>query len=177
MRFWIDRRGCAKNDVDGEEISARLEAAGHAFAGGPEGADLIIVNTCGFIEDAKRESIEAIVGLKAAYPGKRILVAGCLAQRYAAQLAEDLSEADGIVGNADLSAVLAAPESTLAGERPVLVPGAPGALGGVGDRSARPGAVPCGAQLGPRPPLPEWDAHGARGTAPCNATRRDPRRR
>ncbi|MGA2547227.1 MAG: 30S ribosomal protein S12 methylthiotransferase RimO [Rectinemataceae bacterium] len=125
MRFWIDRHGCAKNDVDGEEIAARLEAAGHSFAEGPEGADLVIVNTCGFIEDAKKESIEAVVGIKAAFPGKRVLVAGCLSQRYAAQLAADLPEADGIVGNADLGAVLAAAESTLAGERPVLVPEIP----------------------------------------------------
>ncbi len=131
MRFWIDRHGCAKNDVDGEEISARLEAAGHSCADGPEGADLVIVNTCGFIEDAKKESIEAVVAIKAAYPGKRVLVAGCLAQRYAETLAADLSEADGIVGNADLSAVLAAAEATLAGERPVLVPEAAPSIGTV----------------------------------------------
>ena len=61
MRFWIDRHGCAKNDVDGEEIAARLEAAGHEFVDGPGDADLVIVNTCGFIEDAKKESIEAVV--------------------------------------------------------------------------------------------------------------------
>jgi ribosomal protein S12 methylthiotransferase len=125
MRFWIDLHGCAKNDVDAEEIGARLEAAGHSFAEGFEDADLIIVNTCGFIEDAKKESIQAVVGIKAAYPGKRVLVAGCLSQRYASQLAADLSEADGIVGNADLAVVLAAAESTLAGERPVLVPEMP----------------------------------------------------
>ena len=124
MRFWIDRHGCAKNDVDGEEIAARLDAAGHEFVEGPESADLVIVNTCGFIEDAKRESIGAVVALKAAYPGKRVLVAGCLSQRYAADLAADLPEADGIVGNADLGAVLVAAEATLAGERPVMIPAA-----------------------------------------------------
>ncbi len=131
MRFWIDRHGCAKNDVDGEEIGARLEAAGHSFADGLEDADLVIVNTCGFIEDAKKESIAAVVAIKAAHPGKRVLVAGCLAQRYSAQLAADLAEADGIVGNADLGAVLAAVESTLAGERPVLVPEAAPSIGTV----------------------------------------------
>ena len=127
MRFWIDRHGCAKNDVDGEEIAARLEAAGHVFADDAGSADLIIVNTCGFIEEAKKESIGAVVAIKAAYPQKRVLVAGCLSQRYSAQLAADLGEADGIVGNADLSAVLAAAESTLAGGRPVLVPATPSA--------------------------------------------------
>jgi ribosomal protein S12 methylthiotransferase len=131
MQFWIDRHGCAKNDVDGEEISARLEAAGHVFVPGAAEADLIIVNTCGFIEDAKKESIGAVVALKAAYPGKRILVAGCLAQRYANDLAADLPEADGIVGNADLGAILAAAEATLAGERPVLVPEAAPSIGTV----------------------------------------------
>jgi len=131
VRFWIDRHGCAKNDVDGEEISARLEAAGHSCAEGAADADLVIVNTCGFIEDAKKESIGAVVALKAAYPGKRILVAGCLSQRYAAELAADLPEADGIIGNADLSAVLAAAEATLAGERPVSVPEASSSIGAV----------------------------------------------
>lgn len=131
MRFWIDRHGCAKNDVDGEEISARLEAAGHEYAQGPGDADLVIVNTCGFIEDAKKESIGAVVALKAAYPGKRVLVAGCLAQRYANELAADLPEADGIIGNADLGGVLAAAEATLAGERPVLVPEASPSIGAV----------------------------------------------
>lgn len=131
MRFWIDRHGCAKNDVDGEEIAARLDAAGHVFVDGPEGADLVIVNTCGFVEDAKKESIEAVVALKAAYPGKRVLVAGCLSQRYAADLAAGLPEADGIVGNADLGAVLEAAQATLAGERPVLVPEAAPSIGAV----------------------------------------------
>ena len=131
MRFWIDRHGCAKNDVDGEEIAARLDAAGHEFVDGPERADLVIVNTCGFIEDAKKESIGAVVALKAAYPDKRVLVAGCLSQRYASELAADLPEADGIVGNADLGAVLAAAEATLAGERPVVVPEAAPSIGTV----------------------------------------------
>jgi ribosomal protein S12 methylthiotransferase len=131
MLFWIDRHGCAKNDVDGEEIAARLEAAGHSYARGMADADLVIVNTCGFIEDAKRESIDAVVAIKAAYPGKRVLLAGCLAQRYANELAVGLPEADGIVGNADLSVVLAAALATAAGERPVLVPEAAPSIGTV----------------------------------------------
>jgi ribosomal protein S12 methylthiotransferase len=131
MRFWIDRHGCAKNDVDGEEILARLEAAGHSFASGPSEAELIIVNTCGFIEDAKRESIEAVVSLKAAHPGAKVLVAGCLAQRYASELAAQLPEADGIFGNADLSAVVEAALGTEAGERPVLVPESAPSIGTV----------------------------------------------
>jgi ribosomal protein S12 methylthiotransferase len=131
MRFWIDRHGCAKNDVDGEEIIARLEAAGHSYVEGAEAADLVIVNTCGFIEDAKRESIEAVVSLKSAYPGKRVLVAGCLAQRYAKDLEQGLPEADGIVGNADLSAVVSAAQAMEAGERPVMVPESAPSIGTV----------------------------------------------
>ncbi|HUW40852.1 MAG TPA: 30S ribosomal protein S12 methylthiotransferase RimO [Rectinemataceae bacterium] len=129
MRFWIDLHGCAKNQVDGEEILARLEERGHSWVDEASKADLIIVNTCGFIEDAKKESIQAVISLKAAHPEAKILVAGCLAQRYAADLAADLGEADGIVGNADLGAVLEAAEAALAGKRPVLVPEAAASIG------------------------------------------------
>jgi len=125
MKFWIDLHGCAKNQVDAEELAARLEAAGHGYVEGAEAADLVIVNTCGFVEDAKRESIEAVMALRRAYPGKRILVAGCLSQRYAAELAADMPEADGFLGNADLGAAARAAELCLAGERPVLVPPPP----------------------------------------------------
>ncbi len=131
MRFWIDRHGCAKNQVDGEEMLARLEAEGHEYVDGPESAELIIVNTCGFIEDAKKESIDAVIGLKAAHPGAKILVAGCLAERYSAELSIDLPEADGIVGNADLGSVIEAAEETVAGHRPVLLPHAAPSLGTV----------------------------------------------
>jgi ribosomal protein S12 methylthiotransferase len=120
MRFWIDSHGCAKNQVDAEEMAARLEAVGHEWASGPEAADLIVVNTCGFIESAKKESIEAIVGQKRAHPGARVLAAGCLSQRYAAELAADLAEADGVVGNSDMSALVRAAEATASGERFVL---------------------------------------------------------
>jgi ribosomal protein S12 methylthiotransferase len=128
VRFWIDGHGCAKNQVDAEEIAARMESAGHSYVEGPELADLIIVNTCGFIEDAKKESIDAVISLRESHPRARILVAGCLAQRYAADLAEGLTEADGFAGNADLSALPAAAEATLAGDRPVAVPSAAAAL-------------------------------------------------
>jgi ribosomal protein S12 methylthiotransferase len=131
MRFWIDRHGCAKNDVDGEEIAARLEAAGHLYAPSAVEADLVIVNSCGFIEEAKKESIEAVASIKASYPDKRILLAGCLSQRYAKELAEGLPEADGIVGNSDLSVVIAAAEATMAGKRPVIVPEASRSIGTV----------------------------------------------
>jgi ribosomal protein S12 methylthiotransferase len=119
--FFLDNHGCAKNQVDGEEIAARLEAAGYSWSQGAEEADILIVNSCGFIDDAKKESIHAVMGWKASYPGKRVILAGCLAQRYAAELGESLPEADGIVGNADLGAIIAAADGVMEGGHPVLV--------------------------------------------------------
>ena len=76
---------------------------GFSVTDDPAQADVIIVNTCGFIEDAKKESIAAVLNAKAANPDKKILVAGCLAQRYSEALLNDMQEADGVFGNADLS--------------------------------------------------------------------------
>lgn len=132
MKFWIDNHGCAKNQVDAEEIAVRMENAGHTWVDSASEADLIVVNTCGFIESAKKESINAIMDLKAAHPETRILVAGCLAQRYAESLASDLAEADGIAGNTDFSSLPRIAEATLAGERPVFWQAAPGSLPGSG---------------------------------------------
>ena len=128
MKFFIDQHGCAKNQVDGEEIAARLEDAGHEYVVSVEEADLIIVNTCGFIESAKRESIDATIRMKTQWPGKKVLLAGCLAQRYPEALLEDMAEADGIFGNADLSLVNVAVEKTLEGTRSALAPDQPSVI-------------------------------------------------
>jgi ribosomal protein S12 methylthiotransferase len=120
--FWIDLHGCAKNQVDAEEIRARLESAGWKAVEGPEDALIIIVNSCGFIESAKKESLDAVLSLKAQYPQARVLLAGCLSQRYSDALSSDLPEADGIFGNGDLSKVVDAVETLAAGSRTVLVP-------------------------------------------------------
>jgi ribosomal protein S12 methylthiotransferase len=120
IKFYIDGHGCAKNQVDGEEIAARLEAAGHVWVQTAEEADLLLVNSCGFIDDAKKESIDAVFGWKAQYPDKKVLLMGCLAQRYAKDLAGELSEADGIVGNTRLEDAVGAAEAVMAGERPVI---------------------------------------------------------
>jgi ribosomal protein S12 methylthiotransferase len=120
-KFYLDGHGCAKNQVDGEEIAARLEASGYVWVESADEADIVIVNSCGFIDDAKRESINAVIDWKTAYPTKRVILAGCLAQRYATELAESLPEADGIVGNTDLGAVVDAAREALDGRRPVLV--------------------------------------------------------
>lgn len=98
--------GCAKNQVDAQEMAGRLRDAGFALTQDPSEADVIIIHTCGFIEAAKKESIEGIlsaVGLsreRGKYGGKapRIVVTGCLSQRYARELAEEIPEVDGFFG-------------------------------------------------------------------------------
>eukprot|EP00189_Rhodosorus_marinus_P002751 CAMPEP_0113963874 /NCGR_PEP_ID=MMETSP0011_2-20120614/6780_1 /TAXON_ID=101924 /ORGANISM="Rhodosorus marinus" /LENGTH=484 /DNA_ID=CAMNT_0000976021 /DNA_START=44 /DNA_END=1498 /DNA_ORIENTATION=- /assembly_acc=CAM_ASM_000156 len=93
--------GCPKNTVDAEVMLGDLEQQGISVLDDESSADVIIVNTCGFIEDAKRESIEAILAaaeLKQGSTTKGIVVTGCLAQRYASQLAEELPEVDAVVG-------------------------------------------------------------------------------
>ncbi|MFH2114521.1 MAG: 30S ribosomal protein S12 methylthiotransferase RimO [Spirochaetota bacterium] len=122
-RFYIDNHGCAKNQVDAEEIIARLGREGWELADTPEEAGLVIVNSCGFIENAKKESLEAVMAFRATWPDKRILLAGCLSQRYAKALDTDLSEADGIFGNGDLSLIGSAADAALAGRRRSLAPG------------------------------------------------------
>lgn len=93
--------GCPKNRVDSEVMLGTLADAGYRLVQEPERADVIVVNTCGFIESAKQESIAAIVELadqKAAGRCKKLVVAGCLTQRYHAELAAELPEVDHFVG-------------------------------------------------------------------------------
>jgi ribosomal protein S12 methylthiotransferase len=98
MRYFLDPFGCVKNQVDSENMMARLDKAGWENISNAELADLIIVNSCGFIESAKQESVNAVLGWRKIYPDKKILLAGCLAQRYAKELPEILPEADGFLG-------------------------------------------------------------------------------
>ena len=87
--------GCAKNRVDSEMILAMFPRDEVALTSSPSEADLLIVNTCGFIESAKKESIDAI--LEMAQYGKKLVVTGCLAERYAEELRKEIPEADAIV--------------------------------------------------------------------------------
>ena len=102
-RFFLDQHGCAKNQVDGELLIGILTDNGWQKTAEPEKADLIIVNSCGFIEPAKRESIEAVITARTAYPQAKILLAGCLAERYGDIFQTDFEEADAFFGNGDLS--------------------------------------------------------------------------
>ncbi|MDR2900823.1 MAG: 30S ribosomal protein S12 methylthiotransferase RimO [Treponema sp.] len=122
MRYYLDAFGCVKNQVDAEVMMNELNVAGWAATENAEDADLIIVNSCGFIESAKRESIEAVVAWKHNFPEKKVLLAGCLSQRYADSLLDDFAEADILLGNADLSKILQAASSAMSGERAAIKP-------------------------------------------------------
>ena len=122
LRFFIDQHGCAKNQVDGELMVSLLAKQGYEQTFDPAQADLIIVNSCGFIESAKTESLNAVMSARETYPKAKILLAGCLAERYASDLAESLPEADGIFGNGDIGQLYKVVEPLMAGERPVLTP-------------------------------------------------------
>lgn len=96
--------GCPKNRVDSEIMLGQAHAAGYALTGEADEADLLIVNTCAFIEDSKKESVGAILDLaevKALRPGTRLVVAGCLAQRHAEELALELPEVDVFLGTGE----------------------------------------------------------------------------
>ncbi len=115
--------GCAKNLVNTEQMMALVRQAGHTLQGSPEGADVAVVNTCGFIDAAKSEAIDQILALaelrKAGKLGK-ILVAGCLSQRYRQEIQADLPEVDGLLGTGSYTDVTAALDMLAAGEAPAL---------------------------------------------------------
>ncbi|MDO4573282.1 MAG: 30S ribosomal protein S12 methylthiotransferase RimO [Clostridia bacterium] len=101
MRIGVVSLGCAKNLVDTERMLGLLKAAGHAIVSSPESAEAIIVNTCGFIEPAKQESINTILEMaqyKKSGLCKRLVVTGCLGERYRAELREAMPEIDILLG-------------------------------------------------------------------------------
>jgi len=98
-RFWIETLGCPKNAVDSDKVTASLLEDGLTPASSAADADLVVVNTCAFIEAARQESIDTVLALAdARKDGARLVVTGCLAERYGAELAEALPEADAVVG-------------------------------------------------------------------------------
>lgn len=109
MRIGAISLGCDKNRVDTEKMLSRLVSGGHTLVGSEEEADVIIVNTCAFIDKAKEESIDEIlsaIAAKNAGNGKKVIVTGCLAQRYADTLKKEFPEVDAILGIADYDAIL-----------------------------------------------------------------------
>ncbi|TDC71199.1 30S ribosomal protein S12 methylthiotransferase RimO [Actinomadura sp. GC306] len=107
--------GCARNEVDSEELAARMEDAGWDLAEGADGADVVVVNTCGFIEAAKKDSIDTL--LAAHDSGAKVVAAGCMAERYGKELAEALPEADAVIGFDDYAGIGERLDDVMAGRR------------------------------------------------------------
>jgi ribosomal protein S12 methylthiotransferase RimO len=112
--FALTTLGCARNEVDSEELAGRLAASGWHLVD-EEAADVVLVNTCGFVEAAKKESVDAL--LQAADSGRRVVAVGCLAERYGVTLADALPEADAVLGFDDYADIGARLEDVLAGRR------------------------------------------------------------
>jgi ribosomal protein S12 methylthiotransferase RimO len=95
-RFTLLTLGCARNEVDSEELAGRLTERGWAPAADGEDTDVVLVNTCGFVESAKKDSVDTL--LAAADSGAKVVAVGCLAERYGTELAESLPEAAAVLG-------------------------------------------------------------------------------
>ncbi len=152
--------GCARNEVDSEELAGRLEADGWELVEDAADADAVVVNTCGFVEQAKKDSVDALLeaaDLKETGRPQAVVAVGCLAERYGDQLADSLSEADAVLGFDDYADIGARLRRIVAGEqhvphaprdRRLLLPISPV------ERSASDVALPGHAQMD-EPDLPE----------------------
>jgi ribosomal protein S12 methylthiotransferase len=107
--------GCEKNRVDTEHMLGLLVQAGYQVDSNEELADYVIVNTCSFIEDARRESVRTLVEL--ADMGKRIVIAGCMAQHFQQELLDEIPEAVALVGTGDYQKIVDVIERAEKGER------------------------------------------------------------
>ncbi len=122
MKVGLISLGCAKNQVDSEHMLYMLRKAGHQIVRDEKQAQVLIVNTCGFIDSAKEESIEAILNaarMKEEGVCSKVLVTGCLAQRYGKTLMEEIPEIDGLIGVEQYAGFPQFFEETLAGKRPM----------------------------------------------------------
>ncbi len=111
--------GCARNDVDSEELAGRLEADGWTLVSDVEDAEVAVVNTCGFIESAKKDSVDALLeanSLKGHGVTRAVVAVGCMAERYGKELAEALPEADAILGFDDYQDISARLQSIISGQ-------------------------------------------------------------
>ena len=113
--------GCAKNTVNAEQMMALCRDAGMELLSAPEGADVVVINTCGFIDSAKSEAIDNIIAmgeLKAEGRIGKILVTGCLSQRYKEEILTELPEVDGVLGTGSYSEIVSAIEEVTLGGVP-----------------------------------------------------------
>ena len=121
MKIAFISLGCAKNLVNTEQMMALTKAAGYEVTGQPEGADAAVLNTCGFIDAAKSEAIDHILELgELKRQGKlgKLLVAGCLSQRYQDEIRNELPEVDGVLGTGSYTEIVPALEEVLSGGHP-----------------------------------------------------------
>ncbi|MDZ4803142.1 MAG: 30S ribosomal protein S12 methylthiotransferase RimO [Bryobacteraceae bacterium] len=122
MKIGFVSLGCPKNLVDTEVMMGQLVAGGHQLTPHPEEADVIVVNTCSFIDPAKQESVDTILEMaqhKKTGKAQRLIVAGCLVERYKGDIRTDLPEVDAIIGTNELDKIVAACENLPAGSAPV----------------------------------------------------------
>ena len=113
--------GCAKNLVNTEQMMALCREAGIELQEQPEGADAVVINTCGFIDSAKAEAIDTILSMAQLKEDGRlgkILVTGCLTQRYQQEILDELPEVDGMMGTGSYGDIVPALRELMAGQRP-----------------------------------------------------------
>jgi ribosomal protein S12 methylthiotransferase len=131
--------GCPKNLVDSEVMMGLLDRAGARLTSHPEEAEILIVNTCSFIDTAKQESVDTILEMarhKTSGSAKRLIVAGCLVERYRDEIQKSIPEVDAVVGTGELEAILEAAGLT----QPAAASGSPfNILSGSGSAEVRPG--------------------------------------
>ncbi|MGW5738043.1 MULTISPECIES: 30S ribosomal protein S12 methylthiotransferase RimO [Streptomyces] len=163
--------GCARNEVDSEELAGRLEADGWQLVEAAEDADVAVVNTCGFVEAAKKDSVDALLeanDLKGHGKTQAVVAVGCMAERYGKELADALPEADGVLGFDDYSDISNRLQTILGGgsveahtprDRRKLLPISPAERQEAGSDVALPGHAPVdlpdgvAPASGPRAPL------------------------
>lgn len=172
--------GCARNEVDSEELAGRLEADGFRLVDDPDLADTVVVNTCGFVESAKKDSVDTLLqasDLKEQGRTQAVVAVGCMAERYGKELADSLPEADAVLGFDDYPDIAARLRSILGGEkhephvpadRRALLPISPV------DRDASAISVPGHAPLVEAPVIqaPDLDAASAPASGPRAMRRR-----
>jgi ribosomal protein S12 methylthiotransferase len=113
--------GCARNDVDSEELAARFTDAGLMLVDEPADADAVVVNTCGFVAAAKKDSIDTMLAaadLKGPGGPQAVIAVGCMAERYGTGLARELEEVDAVLGFDDYPDIAAKVRAVLAGDTP-----------------------------------------------------------
>src|SRR5204863_2851923 len=114
LKIGLVSLGCPKNLVDGEVMLGLAQQAGHEITADARDADVIIVNTCAFIDNAKQESIDAILEMaQHTREGKRLVVTGCLAERYRDELKKEIPEIDAVLGTGELADI----DGTIEGDR------------------------------------------------------------